>query len=119
MKPLVCNSAHGVHVYLAKRKAPVSELTAWKFHIGNYVPWSEEICIVISKKRKKHKSNMEIWRQYPHITGLYLYTSNLEKFGEKSDADSIKTIKWKLPFYLTAKYKTGSHTIHQKDLPCI
>jgi hypothetical protein len=57
--------------------------------------------------------------QYADIIGLYLYTSNLEKFGEKSDADSIKTIKWKLPFYLTAKYKTGSHTIHQKDLPCI
>ena len=43
---------------------------------------------------------MEIRRHDPHtfdIAGLYLYTSNLEKFRGKSDADGIKAILTILP----------------------
>lgn len=34
--------------------------------------------------------------QYAHITGLHLYISNLEKFGDKSDAVSIKVIQMRV-----------------------
>lgn len=80
MEVSVCKSSYEMHAYLAKRKTPVSDLTSWEFQLGDCVPWSEEICFVISKMRKKRRNIMEIWRHGTHNTaGLYLWYF---KFGE-------------------------------------
>jgi len=38
MKVSVCKSSYEIHAYLAKRKTPVSDLTSWKFQLGDCVP---------------------------------------------------------------------------------